>query len=160
MPFRSWFTLSAACSNAASHCTFCLSNHISIDFNLSELLCCCRQQTHVVPGQKGHLLIIKLVDQESNIEIEGKNTDTSTHTLSNSSYSNKAVLLLNYYYINFVIACIILIYLLEILFHRFFQLTHPFQFIFFLKHLTLDKCSANSSTKHPVFFFLKYLSTA
>ena len=121
MPFRSWFTLSAACSNAASHCTFCLSNHISIDFNLSELLCCCRQRTHVVPGQKGHLLIIKLVDQESNIEIEGENTDTSTHKLSNSSYSNKSVLLLNYYITNFAIACITLIYLLEILFNRFFS---------------------------------------
>ena len=126
VPFRSWFTLSAACSNAASHCTFCLSNHISIDFNLSELLCCCRQRTHVVPGQKGHLLIIKLVDQESNIEIEGENTDTSTHTLSNSSYSNKSVLLLNYYYINFAIACIILIYLLEILFNRFFFSVNSF----------------------------------
>ena len=121
MPFGSWFTLSTACSNAVSHCTFCLSNHISIDFNLRELLCCRRQRTHVVPGQKGHLLIIKLVDQESNIEIEGENTDTSTHTLSNSSYSNKSVLLPNYYYINFAIACIILIYLLEILFNRFFS---------------------------------------
>ena len=121
MPSGSWFTSSAACSNTASHCTFRLFHHISIDFNLTELLCCCRQQTHVVPGPKGHLLIIKLVDQESNIEIEGGNTDTSTHTLSNSSYSNKAVLLLNYYYINFAIACIILIYLLEILFNRFFS---------------------------------------
>ena len=81
----------------------------------------------VLPGQKGHLLIIELVDQESNIEIEGENTDTSTHKLSNSSYSNKSVLLLNYYITNFAIACITLIYLLEILFNRsFFLLTHPF----------------------------------
>ena len=128
MPFGSWFTLSTACSNAVSHCTFFLSNHISVEFNLRELLCCRRQRTHVVPGQKGHLLIIKLVDQESNIEIEKENTDTSIHTLSNSSYSNKSALLLNYYYINFAIACIILIYLLKILFNRFLFIFYFFYF--------------------------------